>query len=142
MKEIEKNGNRIYIFETSKKVPSIKNLILNPESNINFINSVTLNPKNENAELYSHFSSDTYSSFLYAFAYQMGHLNPLSVATPQFEMNARRFERLYKKRSIVLSELELSIINYCKDFQNLLCRRNERESFSHNLISNLIELYS
>lgn len=142
MKTIDKSGNRLYVFETVKNVPSIKRLITNAESNINFINSVTLNPKSENAELYSDFSFDTYRSFLYAFAYQAGHLNPTSCVAFQFEMNARRFDRLCKKRGIVLSESEMSIINYCKTFKKVILTHSERVSFSNNLIKNLIELYS
>lgn len=142
MEVINKSGNRLYFFETVTDVPNISDLIANAKGNIVFINSVTLNPKFENAKLYSDFSFDTYSSFLYAFAYQIGNINPNSSIAFQFEMNARRFERLAKKRCIVLSEPELSIISYCTTFKNVILTRAERERLSNNLINNLIELYS
>lgn len=142
MKKIDKSGMRMYVFDTSQTVPNIKDLINNPERNINFINSCTLNPKFENAELYSHFSSDTYRSFLYAFNYQLGILNFSSVVHSQFEMNARRFERLCKKRDIVLSELEISIVEKCKNFHALNLYNKDRINLSKCLLSDLIELYS
>jgi len=141
MQEIDKNGMRIYVFDSPKKVPNIKELIRNPERNIKFIKSCTLNPKDKNAKLYSYFSSDTYRSFLYAFTYQLGILPLSSSVRSQFEMNARRFERLCKKREIVLSELEISIVEKCKNFHDLDLGNKAKAELSKRLLSELIECY-
>ena len=141
MQEIDKSGMRMYVFDTSKTVPDIKALIRNPEKNINFIKSCTLNPKDKNAKLYSYFSSDTYRSFLYAFTYQLGILPSSSSVFSQFEMNARRFERLCKKREIVLSELEISIMEKCKNFHDLDLGNKAKSELSKRLLSKLVECY-
>lgn len=140
MEEI-RSGNRIYICETTNVVPDIKEVINSSNKCSLFINSVTLNPKNRNAELYSQFNKDTFHSFIYAFAIQIGKLSYSSISASQFEMNARRVERLCKRRGICLSDMEQKVIHFCKIFSSLKCYKSDRFHFSNQLKAELTKLY-
>ena len=97
IKEISRSGNRLYVCDTVEELPSIKDLILFPKECQTFIDSVTINPKDVNATLYSHFSKETYHIFIYAFAYKLGELRVSNAYHMQFEANARRVQRLCNK---------------------------------------------
>ena len=140
-KEVIKNGNRIYLFDKTNKFPSLQNLKANFSENVTFVRDITLNPKSENSVLYSQFSQSTVPYFLYAFAYQIGFLNPCIVYCNQFEMNARRLRRLCTKRYIKFSEVEERIINICETFHMQKLTSTERKALSENLISELNNLY-
>ena len=140
-KEVIKNGNRIYLFDKTNKFPSLQNLKANFSENVTFVRDITLNPKSENSVLYSQFSQSTVPYFLYAFAYQIGFLNPCIVYCNQFEMNARRLRRLCTKRHLKFSEAEERIINICETFHMQKLTSTERKALSENLISELNNLY-
>ena len=141
VKEISRSGNRLYVCDTVKELPSIKDLILFTEECQTFVDSVTINPKDVNAELYSHFSEETYRIFIYAFAYKLGELRISNAYHKQFEANARRVQRLCKKRNITLSDVESKAIDSCANFSILPLLFNSKVSFSKRLCSELKELY-
>lgn len=141
IQEISRSGNRLYVCDTVKELPSIKELILFTEECQTFIDSVTINPKDVNAELYSHFSEETYHIFIYAFAYKLGELRVSNAYHKQFETNARRVQRLCKKRNITLSNVENKIIDSCVNFSTLPLLFNNQVSFSKRLCSELKENY-
>ena len=141
MEQILRSGNRVYIFDTVEEIPEIKDIVFYPGKCRLFIDSVTLNPKNVNAQLYSHFTKDTYSSFIYAFAVKFGEIRPTSCLYEQFEMNARRVERLCKRRNIDLSETELKVIEVCKNLHSFPGFYKSQVDLSEKLRSNLVDLY-
>lgn len=140
MKEIEKDGNRIYIFDRVVIVPCVEDIILYTTQHKNFIDSATMNPKFENAELYSQFTEETYKAFIYAFAVQFGRLFSLCIGE-QFETNARRVEKLCKKRGIVLSEKEQEILDKCKNFVFNPIKNKDKIDLSKSFCSDLVEMY-
>lgn len=140
MQKISQNGNRIYFFETVNAVPSINELILSDKCKT-FIDSVTLNPKNVNAKLYSQFTKETYPVFLYAFAFQFGRLRFTSDLYTQFETNARRAEKLCKKKNIILSTKEAAILDKCKNFHLQQMHFNNQKAVSDRFLSDLAEVY-
>lgn len=141
MKTISENGNKIYIFDTINWVPKINEVDSHNERCRTFFESATLNPKKVNAKLYSLFSKETYSSFIYAFAYQLGVVSQSSCVSKQFEMNARRIERLCKRREIPLSIIECMVIDKCKNFHQLILTFDEKLALSNNFLSELTDLY-
>ena len=141
MKEISKSGNRIYIFESIDVIPNITELINFPDQCKVFIDSVTLNPKNVNAQLYSQFSEETYHVFIYAFAFKLRELRPTSCLSKPFEMNARRVERLCRKRNIALSIVETKVIDYCTSFSLSRPYFKAQVSFSEQICTELRESY-
>jgi len=141
MEEIKKSGNRIYICNTTAVVPNIEEIINSSEQCKLFINSVTLNPKNVNAELYSQFTEDTFHIFMYAFAVQFGQIRTTNSVSSQFEMNARRLERLCKRRKISLSNTELMVIDLCKNFSSLKSIYSEQIDLAEQLKSELAKTY-
>ena len=102
MKQVSRSGNKVFICETTDVLPCIRDLIKFPEEYSLFINSATINPKDVNAELYAQFNKDTYRTFIYAFAVQLGQTRSTNSCVHQIEMNARRIARLCKKREINL----------------------------------------
>lgn len=142
MKTISENGNKIYIFDTINWVPKINEVDSHNERCRTFFESATLNPKKVNAKLYSLFSKETYSSFIYAFAYQLGVVSQSSCVSGQFEMNARRVERLCRKNEISLSTIEAMVIDKCKDFHQLDFTFDEKLALSNRFLSELSDLYN
>ena len=141
MEQILRSGNRVYVFDTVEEIPKIKDISFFPDKCRLFIDSVTLNPKDVNAQLYSQFTKETYSSFIYAFAIKFGEIRPTSCVYEQFEMNARRVERLCKRRNIYLSETELKVLELCKDLHNFIPRYKNQVDLSEKLRSSLVDLY-
>lgn len=141
MPKISQNENRIYIFETVNQVPSIDEVILYPNKCKTFIDSITLNPKNVNTELYSQISRTNYSSFVYSFAYQFNYLNKQSTVCEQFEMNARILEMLCRKKSISLSVIEHLVLDKCKKFHLLELSYDDKFSLSQVFLSELSDFY-
>ena len=126
MKSISRSGNLVYVCDSTDVIPSIRDLIKSPQECSLFVNSATINPKDVNANLYAQFNADTYSAFIYAFAIQLGEIRSARYCVHQIEMNARRVERLCKRREINLSETELTVIDTCKNFYSLKCRYKEQ----------------
>ena len=139
--EENRSKTRTYVCKKTKVIPDIKEVIKSSNGCDLFINSVTLNPKNVNANLYAHFGKDTVQSFIYAFAIQIGQIPSSSHVSYMLEMNARRVERLCRRREICLSEMESKVIDFCKKFSSLKCQNSERESFSYQVKSELRKLY-
>lgn len=141
MQEILKSGNRMYTFETVEELPSIEELLLSTDDCKIFIDSVTLNPKDVNAQLYSQFTEETYRLFIYAFAYNIGQRRSTSSIFEQFEMNARRVKRLCEKRKIVLSDTETRVIDFCINFFLSRITFKDQICLSESLCAKLKESY-
>lgn len=142
--KINKSGNIMYGFKNTSVVPAVSELIDFPEKeeNIVFINSVTLNPKDVNAQLYSQFNKDTLSSFIYAFAIQIGRLYfSQHYIAKQLEANARRVERLCYKKNLCLSEAESSVIKFCENFNSCKYTNQWRVEYAESLKEKLKKLY-
>ena len=138
MKQIIKSGNRVYIFKTVEELPSLEELYSSPEDHMVFINSITLNLKKVNAQLYSHFSEDTYKLFIYALAYRTRYFSTSqSSLFGQFEMNTRRIKRLCTKRGIILSDAEKEVLDFCINISKASLLNKERPIYSQKLCSKL-----
>ena len=138
MKQIIKSGNRVYIFKTVEELPSLEELYSSSEEHMLFIDSVTLNLKEANAQLYSQFSEDTYKLFIYALAYRTRYFSTSqSSLFGQFEMNARRVKRLCAKKGIALSDAEKEVLDFCINISKASLLNKERPVYSQHLCSNL-----
>ena len=137
MKGIYKCDTRSNVFKKVEQIPTIRDIILHTEWYSGFINNATLNPLDVNAKLYSQFTEENYSSFLYAFAVQLVRLYSTCIGK-QFELNACKFEELCKEKNITLSETEIKVIDTCKNFTSLTI--DCKDKFS--LCSGLVDVYT
>ena len=135
-KNIYKCDTRSNVFKKIEQIPAIRDIILHTEWYQVFIDNATLNPLDVNAKLYSQFTEENYSSFIYAFAVQFARLYSTSIGI-QFELNAYRLEVLCKEKNITLSVTETKVIDLCKKFNSLTLDYNSKFS----LCSELVDVY-
>ena len=136
LEKVSDNGNVIYVYKNIPETfPEIRELITNPEGFLDFIMSVTLNPRRYNKPIYkTRFNKKT---FIFAFAYQLGKIQSGKPYLGQFEANARRL--LLTARGA--NAIEQTVIEYATKYSKTDLRASEWEEISENLIVNLKQFY-
>lgn len=130
VRQVEKSGNKVYIFDCAQnrlpKFTDLVKILSEIEDRSALVDSMTLNPRNSNAAFYADLSSETLKIFIYAFAFQLGKLSSESYKD-QFQMNARRLNKLCKKKRIILTPMENTILFDCIEFSTFVKQKAKKE---------------
>ena len=116
-------------FPYDKAVPSVDDII-NGFQRL-FIEHVTLNPSEVTWKSYGYqLNTITYRSFLYAFAYEIGRIDPKWNVAAQLQKNASSLSLFLQGSGIKLTDTEKSVLEIATKFTKWNCSESAREKIS------------
>lgn len=124
-------------------VPSLKKLIkLNKQEREEYVETVTIGRRLLVWFIYHNYlNKDNYHSFIYAFACQLGKVNPKSASAKLLELNAHHLAKTLKKHHIDLYFIEVEILGSSMIFSACNESAGARQSNSYRIKEELMECY-